>query len=298
MVNEAGKYRVWLVVGQILLGMFLVGSIVLLLASKTVAAQNPIGIPTSIATVIPIPTSSPTPGPICPIGICGELGDAPELGMTAYPTAGVTATFPTIYYPGSLSGPIHHSPEEGPVLGSQASLEVNANQLPDEDGVTNIDPANDLADRDEADDGLEFIASLAGCQANDFAVSITKPAGYTRTVYANVWLDFERDGDWDDVGLCDSVQVPEWGIQNQPLSLTSGTQSITLTIVTYHPAGKAKAPIWLRISLTEARVPNPTGLADGRGPAAGYLYGETEDYLLIYNKETCVGCGSLAGWQG
>jgi hypothetical protein len=65
------------------------------------------------------------------------------------------------------------------------------------------------------------------------------------------------------------------------------------------------APIWMRITLAEVPAPtDPTGAipADGRGPRAGYQYGETEDYYLlgepdpsydIYIKDSDVDTGSV-----
>src|SRR5690606_21817862 len=61
------------------------------------------------------------------------------------------------------------------------------------------------------------------------------------------------------------------------LSFTSGLVS--------WPANLADKPAWLRVSLSESPAPLPLndGVAygDGRGPAAGYSVGETEDYYYL-----------------
>lgn len=234
--------------------------------------------------------------------LCGDLGDAPVPGMTAYPsvTVPIMADFPTIYFAGTPSGPFHHSPEHGPHLGAAVTLEQNAHQLPDEDGVTNINLVNDIADKDGADDGVSWIRSLEDCESNSFNIYVTVPAGaYTGTMYLNVWFDFERDGDWNDVGQCGSETVSEWAVRNRGLQLTPGAYVFTASVAAYHPEGMAFDPLWMRITLGDMPAPVFAGGGDGRGPAAGYLYGETEDYFLRYHTgEGCPTCASQAGWQG
>lgn len=241
-----------------------------------------------------------TPVASC-LAFCGDLGDAPEPGMSAYPTATVpvTAAFPTVYTAGTASGPFHLYPEDGPYLGNGVSLEKNAHQLPDEDGITNIDIANDNADEDGADDGVSWIPSLADCAANSFNVYVTVPAGgYTGTLYANVWFDFERDGDWNDEGLCGSETVSEWAIRNRAFHVSPGAHAYTVTVGGFHPVGMEFDPLWMRITLSDAPVPVFDGRSNGRGPAEGFLYGETEDYFLKYYDGSCNYCSSQAGWQG
>ena len=262
-------------------------------ATPAALAQQPTAIP---ASPIPLP---------CQIQVCGDLGDAPETGMTAYPaatgTVTVTANFPTVYNPSYDSGPFHQLPAEGPYLGTAVSLEKNAHQLPDEDNnVTNIALSNDEANRDGADNGLGFINSLEACTGNSFLLTVTVPASYSGPIYANAWFDYNRDGDWDDVGECGGAASPEWVIKNRNLSLSTGTQTLTVIVNAFHPEGMDQAPIWMRVSLSSEPAPAPGGLADGRGPAAGYVYGETEDYFLQYDDGSCdeIGCAGLAGWQG
>ncbi|MFQ5858685.1 MAG: hypothetical protein ACE5LU_24045, partial [Anaerolineae bacterium] len=80
----------------------------------------------------------------------------------------------------------------------------------------------------------------------------------------------------------------EWAVQNQVISLGPGTHVLTSkTFLPWHP--DPDDPMWMRITLAERPIgpvaapvatavdPIPT---DGSAPAAGYKYGETEDYLL------------------
>ena len=295
MINHSHKYRALLVLGQLVFGCFVLFFMLLAFTPPHRSAS----IATAIPVYTPVATIIPTPVGDCMIQSCGDLGDAPDIGMMVYPTTSVTATFNTIYQAGTASGPYHQSPNDGPVLGEEVSIEKNAHQLPDEDDITNIHLATNTSDQDDLDDGVQWIKSLAPCQPQDFAIVVSKPPPYSNDVYVNVWFDFERDGDWIDSGDCGGVPVHEWAVQNQPLNLVDGSQVITLTITTYHPIGQDQDPIWMRISLSDTMAPSIGRDADGRGPATGYLYGETEDYYLkYYGHKGCGGCNSLAGWQG
>ena len=92
----------------------------------------------------------------------------------------------------------------------------------------------------------------------------------------NVWADWNGDGRWGDSFLCGAKGAPEWVVQNQAVSLSGygNTAFTTTAFLSYRPdAGKA---FWLRVSLSDSSAP----AADGRGPAAGWQDGETEDYLI------------------
>src|SRR5689334_18847464 len=90
----------------------------------------------------------------------GDLGDAPDstnhfgVGMAAYPA--VLARYPTVFDPatGAPSGPLHINPAGNGWLGAAVSREADADLLPDADGVTNIDPPTNTANRDRFDDGV------------------------------------------------------------------------------------------------------------------------------------------------
>jgi hypothetical protein len=233
-----------------------------------------------------------------------DLGDAPDstnssgTTMTAYPKggpAGVPAKYPTVYGAGSPPyGPIHWQPKAVAYLGDGVSLENEADIGPDEDGTNNIVPPNDSSDLDKADDGVQVPLVLPYCGQTSFVYRVTVvPLAMIEPppLYVNVWFDWNRDGDWNDVLQCpDGTMVPEWAVQNQLLQfVTSGTYDVTTPAFTcWHPPGvQAEDPIWMRITLSERQwgMVLSAARAGGDGPAAGYEFGETEDYYFVPEVE-------------
>jgi hypothetical protein len=102
-------------------------------------------------------------------------------------------------------------------------------------------------------------------------------------LWVNIWLDFNRDGDWDDTLECTSGPVPEWAVQNQLLiNLLAGANQITSPgFLSWHP-DNGRQEIWMRITLSDqpwrkGSNPGVKGNA-GSGPQSKYVFGETEDY--------------------
>ena len=226
-----------------------------------------------------------------------DLGDAPDstnsfsAPMTAY--TGVPANFPTVYGTGTPPhGPIHRQPKALAFLGQSVCLESEADIGPDEDGVNNLDPQNDAANLDVSDDGVSLPLVLVHCKPNTFDYVVTVVNPLYRSVYVNVWFDWNRDGDWDDTMKCPGeagtvpvpMTVPEWAVQNQQLHLSSpGVFTFTTPrFMAWLPPQVEAEPSarWMRITLSERKW-KPTVDASGSGgsgPAGGYRYGETEDY--------------------
>ncbi|MHC4500565.1 MAG: GEVED domain-containing protein, partial [Planctomycetota bacterium] len=105
-------------------------------------------------------------------------------------------------------------------------------------------------------------------------------------LWVNVWLDWNRDGDWDDTLNCTSGPAPEWAVQNQLLfNLPAGLHQLnTPAFMSWHPQWGTKQ-IWMRITLSELPWTDDSdhgakGSA-GSGPEAGYQIGETEDYFFL-----------------
>jgi len=228
-----------------------------------------------------------------------DLGDAPDSSnsfpgaeMIAYPS-GVVGNFPTIYAAGSPPyGPIHWQPDAMVYLGRIVTHESEADLGFDQDLTNNLLPLADLSDLDGGDDGVQLPLVLPHCGQTtfDFRVTFVQPLINT-PAYVNVWFDWDRDGDWDDTPVCpDGADVPEWAVQNA--SITSNfAGSVVLPMppfLCWHPeTGAESDPMWMRITIslepwgtgtTAAAVP-------GSGPAGGYEYGETEDYLLYPQTE-------------
>jgi hypothetical protein len=226
----------------------------------------------------------------CDSAMLGDLGDAPDStnhyatsAMTAYPA--VSANFPTVFdeATGVPVGPMHWFPKQDHWLGVDVSTEADADLLPDNDGLTNIDPTMDLANRDFYDDGLLSPISLPNCQLTSIQYSVRIVSAATIR-YVNAWIDFNRDGDWADSMTCiDPVTgltetVDEWVVQDHVYSNGPGTW--TLTSPTFRSLDTDE-PMWMRLTATDV----PATGTDGSGPESGFEYGETEDYLLMPNLE-------------
>lgn len=230
-----------------------------------------------------------------------DLGDAPDSSntfpntkMLAYTGPNVQANYPTIfwtYFP--PYGPIHWQPEKMFYLGKDVSFESGADTGYDEDTNNNLYPPNDLSNRDGADDGIKLPLILPHCQEAKIPFTLTTISPVvTEPIYLNVWCDWNRDGDWDDMIDCpDGTTIPEWAVQNTPIIINfAGTVSLdTPPFMCWNPLNDNNEPdpMWLRISVAEkpwnTSYPTLTGHG-GSGPDEGYEYGETEDYL-IYAKE-------------
>ena len=240
-----------------------------------------------------------------------DLGDAPDstnsfnVNMTAYTSYGtlpviVKANYPTVYRKGSPPfGPIHWKPNAVAHLGVKATVETEADYGYDQDPTNNIIPLWDIPNLDGADDGVKFPINLPHCRPAriHYYVNVIRPI---ENLYVNVWLDWNRDGDWDDIMQCtwpepislmDRPRIAkEWAVKNQLLdNLAAGIYKFkTPLFLCWHPFFSADEapPIWMRITLTARPVVNLTPSADavgwgGSGPADGYWIGETEDYFFV-----------------
>jgi hypothetical protein len=239
-----------------------------------------------------------------------DLGDAPDSTnndngpMSAYPSkSSVPAKFPTVFDDGSGTGPYgpaHVNDEPVAYLGKSITAETEADAGIDEDPENNITPSADRADRDGGDDGIVLPVYLPHCgwAVIDYDVTVIDP---NVELWVNVWLDFNRDGDWDDVVDCPKGPASEWAVQNQYLyNLPAGLNKVkTPGFLSSHPEDGPEN-IWMRITLSEqpwkyGSNPGEVGNA-GSGPAAKYAVGETEDYFFAPDTtvdEDCQLCEDL-----
>ena len=224
-----------------------------------------------------------------------DLGDAPDstnnsgVAMMAYPSQGmlpvvVQAHYPTVYNDSSGTGPYgpaHINAQAVAFLGKKITRETEADTGADEDGINNIRPSADAPDRDQGDDGVVFPLNMPSCRFTtiDYVVNVIAP---NTDLWVNVWLDWNRDGDWDDTLECPKGPAPEWAVQNQfLLNLPAGINQITTPgFLAWHPEGGEE--IWMRITLSGqpwrgGSNPGAKGNA-GSGPEGKYEIGETEDY--------------------
>jgi len=224
-----------------------------------------------------------------------DLGDASDStnnfdrSMTAYPVPySIKANYPTVYDDGSGTGPygpVHLNDIMVAYLGKTITRESEADTGSDEDGYNNIRPQLSSPNFDNGDDSISLSQSLPNCcwTTIDYDVTVVDP---NVDLWVNIWLDWNRDGDWDDVVDCPEGPAPEWAVQNQFLfNLPIGLNKITSTaFLPWHPEGGPKN-IWVRITLSEQpwkTGSNPGELGNaGSGPVAKYEIGETEDYYII-----------------
>ncbi|RME50412.1 MAG: hypothetical protein D6790_21245, partial [Caldilineae bacterium] len=246
---------------------------------------------------------------------CADLGDAPDSSnhfgkpMDAYPS--VQANYPTVFdvtVTGAARGPKHKYTK--PLhLGRGVTEEREADVGPDVDPTNNIRPLKNLANLDGRDDGLvrsEF--TLDHCQfakipvlvSIDPVVVASLPNDAQGKVYLNIWLDSNRDGDWEDNFDCPTQAGQTSGVTWEHIvvdyaidvaALGPGIHKIyapTNWPVYWPPEFmEKKMPAWMRITLSE-RPSNKVldcgagtcHIGDGRGYDAPFDLGETEDYLV------------------
>lgn len=261
------------------------------------ATSSPTATPTATFTPSPSPTFTPTAMPtptVTPTPPNPDVGDAADntnnfgVGMTTYPS-GIVANFPTTFRgPGGIPGMIHWNPIADSWLGLNVSGEFDADLSPDADPVTNIDPTSNSADRDSFDDGVRRgTLNLGNCITNTFQYDL-RVVGARKLRYVNVWMDYNRDGDWNDTIRCRDASgrtrtFTEWVVRNRASNLAPRVAPYTFVTPAFWSVNPPTPtnPMWMRMTLAESQAVTLTAaLADGRGPASGYHYGETEDYYL------------------
>jgi hypothetical protein len=96
------------------------------------------------------------------------------------------------------------------------------------------------------------------------------------SVYLNILVDWNQDGDWNDNFQCPMACAYEWAVKNAVIVLRPGSQ------VNESPrflAGPNVGYGWLRITLSDEPVPNKFPWAGSADRPGGTLTGgETEDY--------------------
>lgn len=240
-----------------------------------------------------------------------DLGDAPDSSnyydkiMSAYPgTPSIQGHFPTVFDDGldiGPFGPAHKNTQPVAYLGAAITGENEADRGIDEDGENNIMPSLNVANLDGGDDGIVFPLNLPHCgwAKINYSVTIIDPDA---PLWVNIWLDWNRDGDWDDTVDCPKGSAPEWAVQNQYLfNLSTGLYQITTPgFLSWHPENGPEQ-IWMRITLAEqpwtgGSYPGAVGNA-GSGPDVMYEIGETEDYFFTPDTtdENCPLCKDLDG---
>lgn len=208
-----------------------------------------------------------------------DYGDAPDGTATGYPAAyAQVGAFPTLFASnGARTRDTGHA-----VLGTSASMERDADDPSDPDGMPN------LTNKD-SDNGINdfFITLNAIPVTADLFVDVTTPqTAQGGAYYLNVLIDLDMDGTW---GGTAAGNEPEWVIKNYAVTAVSGS---TLTI---HPPSFAYGNgmvlpdnTFMRIALTSEQVTGSDW--DGSGE---FKKGEIEDHIVSIPdmKILNVNCG-------
>ena len=152
----------------------------------------------------------------------------------------------------------------------------------------------DEAAGDVNDAGLAAPPSLGTCaQASvPFKAWSCAPAGQTVTL--NILVDWNQDGDWNDVVACGSPGsggpcAPEWAVKNASIVLQPGCNSLASPLFR---VGPNTGDTWMRITLTAGPVSDDfpwAGSATATVSGGAFAGGETEDYPLTIVTSTAVG---------
>jgi PKD repeat protein len=199
----------------------------------------------------------------------GDYGDAPD-GEDAY--YGIPGHFPTLFdttnsefdRPG---GHVLNTGEE--TIGYGVSEEVDANDSTDPDGVPNLV---------DADSDERIFIILDGNQAKvAFTVSVsTRAPDITR--YANMLIDFDYSGDWNESSL-----GPEWTVVNLEVEVSPGTSETVVTPwFSWGNQDVPTSPPWMRLALTREEISESLFSTVGGWDGSGrFQYGEIEDFLVF-----------------
>ncbi|CAG0952910.1 hypothetical protein PHYC_00298 [Phycisphaerales bacterium] len=224
----------------------------------------------------------------------GDYGDAPVgnngQGIDAYP--GVVARWDTLYN--------HTNTVFSPQWPQGAWLNTGATCLLGDIGPTTRNdstmtpglPENDCAPV------ILLYTSPPNPGANPLAdvevtVSTTNAHAGGDTVYLNIWIDQNRDGQWKDGYYLASPLAAwnlEWAVQDVPVMLPPGTRARVNTagIRLENPL----ASVWLRVMVSDEPVGDafrgpagtPENFWDSTMIAAHNFHGEIEDHLLSFQN--------------
>jgi len=250
-----------------------------------------------------------------------DFGDAPE-GIPAYPS-GVLGHFPTCLAasaPGtqeaacapisSAPGPTGYMKHMPSLIGQKYWLgcgSVGIDFEPDGKVGTPVDGISDCSglttdcvsghsgwlppmtfDQDECpgDADAGAFAELyvdARCQPGGALAFRAFNAAAPASVYLNVLIDMNHDGDWNDNFDCTGC-IYEWAVKNRPVVLPSGCSTVSTPVITAVQAMQTAYfdDSWVRVSLTDEPVDDdyPWNGSAAR-PDGAYHGGETEDYQAV-----------------
>ncbi len=178
-----------------------------------------------------------------------DFGDAPSAAQT-----GFAGTYPVTV---SETGASHVA--VGPTLGVNRDTEL--------DGVHSFDAdADDVSGSPDDEDGITILGELIPSTATAYvgSVDVNLQNADATSNRLDAWIDFNRDGDWDDAG--------EQIFDNFDLGLSNGVQSLSFSIPQDSGANVVQGKTYARFRLSTAGDLDPTGAAAN---------GEVEDIVVV-----------------
>jgi hypothetical protein len=253
-----------------------------------------------------------------------DFGDAPE-NVVAYPS-GVLGAFPSCLAPGPVgsrtvacaapgtapgpAGFVRHvgtgtdnfwlgcySTVDGPSgVDGESDAKVQLGGGPSACGGIPTDGtepafnvltfADDEAFADGSDAGVTSPGFFIRCASASLAYSVYN-CGAPRTIYLNVCVDFNQDGDWNDSFTCPAGCAREWALVNVPVTIDSGCNALASP---NFRVGPTNGPGWMRITVTSDPVPNDFPWNGSvSAPGSQFIGGETEDYPVVMDQVVPAG---------
>ena len=151
----------------------------------------------------------------------------------------------------------------------------------------------------DGDAGIDVTPKMPVCE--QWAINYDAWACATSPVpvFLNILVDWNHDGDWNDVVACGTFTptscAPEWAVKNAPATLSPGCNHKTSPLF---PCGPFAGASWMRITLTQVPVsddfPWRGSAPPPRSGQPGYFAGgETEDYPVLQVAASDVALGNL-----
>ena len=123
------------------------------------------------------------------------------------------------------------------------------------------------------------------CSMGTVTFTVTNCTG-TPTVFLNILVDMNHDGDWNDNFQCPGACAYEWAVKNAPLTLPPGCTTFTSPSFL---VGPNPGPGWMRVTISTTAVNNDFPWAGSATMAGASLTGgETEDYPVNIRKPVAV----------
>lgn len=129
------------------------------------------------------------------------------------------------------------------------------------------------------DSGVELPDSWVACERGSVRMNLYNCSPDDLTVHANVLVDWNEDGDWNDVLQCPGPEcTPEWAVKNLEVTLAPGCNTVTTPLFRIgHIPGSA----WMRVTTSLEAAPDDFPWNGSVSLPSGVFHaGETEDHVV------------------